>query len=107
MLTFIDCIPSRSTVSRHDFLNLLGGAANDGEETTAEISVWGRIDVEWKPLITKSFKIAAKEHKHLYFTLEPKVFSSDYWGERIEEIELVVSDRKPPETKRVQMVFIN
>lgn len=106
MLSYMDVIPSKESVSRTESLNILSGVANDSEETTVSISLWGKADKEWKALITQETYVAAHEHKHLYYTLTPEMYSEKVWGEDVEEIELRVSERMPDEETRGVMVFI-
>ncbi len=106
MLTYIDVIPSKETISRTESLNILCGVANDSEGTTVSISLWGKADNEWKALITEETVIQDHEHKHLYYTLTPEMYSEKIWGEDIEELELCVSDRIPRVDDKGVMVFI-
>ena len=107
MLRYIDVIPARESIEGHESLNILGGVANDGDAVSVDISVWGRVDRAWKRLMTRRFDIAAHEHKHLYFTLEPDCFSPARWGEEIEDIELLISDRAPDDRTHGKIVFID
>lgn len=104
MLRFIDAIPARGTIRRGDSLNILGGVHNTGEELESEISVWANDGCGWRALVTRRFRIGAGEHKHLYFTLEPRAFSPEVWGEAPEELELAIRDTAPQENG--VMVFI-
>ena len=105
-MNYIEVIPAKQSVSRGESLNILGGVANDDEAVTLDISVWGRVDREWEALATQRTELAAHEHRHLYFTLEPDCFSSGRWHEEIEEIELLIRDKKPDATDRGRIVFI-
>ena len=107
MLRFIDVIPAQESVRRGQSLNLLGGAANDGGAVTADISVWARADGGWEALCTRREEIGAGEHRHLYYTLGPECFSAARWGAEIEELELVISDRRPEDGARGRVVFVD
>ena len=106
MLSYIDVIPACERVRRGESLNLLGGVANDGAATTVDIRVWGRVDTTWKVLATARVELAAGEHRHLYFTLEPECFSEARWQAEVEDIELCISDRKPDAAARGRLVFV-
>ena len=105
-LSFIPAIPAKESVTRGEPLNVLGGAANDGPARTAEITVWGRADDDWKALLTASEGIAAGEHKHLYYTLTPEMIASASASGEVEELELLISDRKPGPGQTGKFVFI-
>lgn len=105
-MNYIEVIPAKQSVSRGESLNLLGGVANDGDAIILDISVWGRVDREWVALDTQRTELAAHEHRHLYFTLETDCFSSERWHEEIEEIELLIRDKRPGEGDRGRIVFI-
>ncbi|MBR0107418.1 MAG: MerR family transcriptional regulator [Lachnospiraceae bacterium] len=105
-LSFIPAIPAKESVTRGEPLNVLGGAANDGPALTAEITVWGRADDDWKALLTASEEIAAGEHKHLYYTLTPEMIASASASGEVEELELLISDRKPGPGQTGKFVFI-
>ena len=105
-LSFIPAIPAKESVTRGEPLNVLGGAANDGPALTAEITVWGRADDDWKALLTASEEIAAGEHKHLYYTLTPEMIASASASGEVEELELLISDRKPGPEQAGKFVFI-
>lgn len=105
MLTFIPVIPSKEAPAPGEALNVLGGAANHGEAITAEITVWGRTEGDWRALVTRSFRVEAGEHKHLYFTLSPELLSPRFWGGEIDALELRISDRKPSPLDRGKAVF--
>ena len=106
MLSFIGVIPSRETVSRSEKLNLLGGVANDGEALSTELTVWGRAGSEWRSLVSTRCALAAGEHRHLYFSLPPEVFSPAFWGEEVEELELIVRDAPPDPDSVGKLIFI-
>ena len=106
MLKFIDVIPSRERVLPGESLNILGGAANGGDDVTAEIGVWGRTDGGWRLLMSRTVTVEKGEHKHLYFTLPPELFSEPFWEEDPEELELIIRDRKPEESENGIMIFI-
>ena len=106
MLSFIDVIPTKETVSRTESLNILCGVVNDADEITTDIRVWGKNNQEWRALVTQKTFIRSQEHKHLYFTLTSEMFSPEYWGEEVEEIEICVSDRKPKSYARGILIFI-
>lgn len=106
-LSFIPAIPAKESVTRGEPLNVLGGAANDGPALTAEITVWGRADDDWKALLTASEEIAAGEHKHLYYTLTPEMIASASASGEVEELELLISDRKPGPGQTGKFVFID
>ncbi|MBR0402717.1 MAG: MerR family transcriptional regulator [Lachnospiraceae bacterium] len=105
-LSFIPAIPAKESVTRGEPLNVLGGAANDGPARTAEITVWGKADDDWKALLTASEEIAAGEHKHLYYTLTPEMIASASASGEVEELELLISDRKPGPGQTGKFVFI-
>ena len=105
MLSFIDAIPAKQTISHDESLNVLGGVANSGDDTSSDITLWGKVDNEWKPLETQRFVIGKNEHKHLYFTLRPDRLSACFGDIDIEEIELAISDSEP--TKPGVIVFID
>ena len=105
-MKYIEIIPSKERVSRHESLNLLGGVANDGDAVTLDISVWGRASGDWQALVTRRTEVLAGEHKHLYFTLAPDCFSFERWNEEIEEIELCTDDQKPPADARGRIIFV-
>lgn len=52
-LKFIDVIPSKETVVPGTSLNVLGGVANPGGETTVRITLWGRAEGSWKALLSQ------------------------------------------------------
>lgn len=106
MLTYIPAMPASARVARGESLNLLGGVANDGEALTLDITVWGRVDRTWEPLVTRAFTIDAHEHKHLYFTLGPDCFAPERWGGEIEDIELRVDHQRPDASARGALVFV-
>ena len=93
MLSFIDAIPAKQNISHTESLNVLGGVANSGEATSADISLWGKTDRDWQRLETQRLEMDANEYKHLYFTLKQEVVSACFGDEEIEEIELAISDR--------------
>ena len=104
MLSFIDTIPAKQNISHAESLNVLGGVANIGEATSADISLWGKTDRDWQRLETQRLEMDANEHKHLYFTLKQEVVSACFGDEEIEEIELAISNFKP--AKPGVIVFI-
>ena len=104
MFSFIDAIPAKQTISRIESLNVLGGVVNSGDDTSAGITLWGRVDNEWKPLVTKRFEVGKNEHKHLYYTLRPEMLFACFGDEEIDEIELAISDTEP--TKPGVSVFV-
>ena len=106
MLTFIDVIPSRSSIRPGESLNILGGAANHGEAMETDISVWANAGYGWKSLITKHFFIAEAEHKHLYFTLTPEVLYNILWDDEPEEFELIIRDSEPDDKENGVLVFL-
>ena len=106
MLSFISAIPARDTIRRGESLNVLGGAANRGGALEADISVWANDGNGWKALVTHRFSIGEGEHKHLYFTLPPSLFSREFWGEEPEELELVIRDSEPGRDENGVMLFI-
>lgn len=95
MFSFIDTIPAKQTISRTDSLNVLGGVANSGDDTSADITLWGRVDRDWRRLETQRLEIRKNEHKHLYFTLRPEMIFACFDDSDIEEIELAISDSEP------------
>lgn len=106
-MKYIDVIPSQGTVKYADSLNVLGGVANDSpKKALAGISVWGRVGSAWVQMMTQNYEIDAGEHKHLYFTIPEKCFIDEYWGEELEEMELVISDRKPDDSKQGILIFV-
>lgn len=106
-LKFIDVIPSKETVVPGTSLNVLGGVANPGGETTVRITLWGRAEGSWKALLSQKVFLEEEEHKHIYFTVPPEVFRGDYWGmDALEEIELMISDKIPSEDVPGKLVFI-
>ena len=106
MLSYMNVIPAKESVSRGEALNLLGGVANDGEAVALDIRVWGRVDRRWTPLAVQRAELQKNEHRHLYFTLGPECFSEDRWGEQIGEIELIISDREPEQAATGSMIFV-
>ena len=104
MLTYIDAIPAKQTIARNESLNVLGGVVNSESAAIVDISLWGRVDIDWQRLETRRFELAAQEHKHIYFTLNPEVLSTTFCGKEIEELELAISDSEP--TKPSVIVFI-
>ena len=107
MLTYIPVIPAREQIERGEPLNLLGGVANDGDATTVEVRVWGRVDAEWTVLASQRVQLLSGEHRHLYFTLPPECFSAALWGEEIEDIELRMDHRTPKPGDRGIIVFVD
>ena len=95
MFSFIDAIPAKQTISRSESLNVLGGVVNSGDDTSTDISLWGRYDRDWRRLETQWFEIRKNEHKHLYYTLRPETISTCFGDEEIDEIELAISDSEP------------
>ena len=106
-LSFIEVIPSKECVSRGESLNILGGAVNHGPDTEADITVWGRADEGWKVLLTRTEKIRAGEHKHLYYTLTPEMIASANAAGEVEELELIIRDRMPGPDENGKIVFID
>lgn len=106
MLSYMKPIPAKENISRGEELNILSGVSGAKEDMTLTVTVWGRISASWKELTTKEFVLSCGEHKHLYFTLKPEVFSADFWGEEIDEIELLVSQFKPSDSERGVIIFI-
>ena len=106
MLSFIDVIPARPSIRRGESLNILGGAANHGGELETDISVWGNDGNGWRALITRRVTVGQGEHKHLYFTLGPELFSGELWGVEPEEMELIIRDTEPAERENGVIVFI-
>ena len=106
MLSFIRAIPSRSTVGPGERLNVLGGVVNDGPSRLADISVWANAGDGWRRLIATRFALAEGEHKHLYFTLEPEMFSPELWGEAPEALALAIQDTRPEPDAKGAVVFI-
>jgi len=106
MLHYIDVIPAKTCVARHESLNILGGVANDGGAVTVDISVWGRASDTWERLATNRTEIRANEHKHIYFTLTPDCFSAERWHEEIEDIELITDHEMPDADARGVIIFV-
>ena len=79
MLSFIDAIPSKNAIAPGESLNILGGAANNGEALDTDISVWANAGYGWISLLTKHFRLEEGEHKHLYFTLTPELMTNKLW----------------------------
>ena len=95
MFSFIDAIPAKQTISHSESLNVLGGVVNSGDDAGADITLWGKVNNEWKPLETQRVEIGKNEHKHLYYTLRPEMLSTRFGDEEIDEIELAISDTEP------------
>ena len=107
MLSYMKPIPAKDAVLRGEELNILSGVSGSDEDMSFKVTVWGRIGAGWKPLSEKEIDLDGGEHKHLYFTLQPEVFSASFWGEETDEIELLVSDKKPEDDERGVVVFID
>ena len=107
MLTYIDVIPSKSSISPGESLNILGGAANHGPAVETDITVWGNIGTGWKAVLTKHFLIEEGEHKHLYFTLTPEILSSTLWEDGPEEFELIIRATEPEAHENGVLIFLN
>ena len=106
MLSFIRVIPTKNSIRPGESLNILGGAANHGETTETDISVWANIGDGWVPLVTQNFRIEAGEHKHLYFTITPDMLLAALWNDGPEEFELIIQDTKPKPDDNGVMVFV-
>ena len=106
MLTFIDVIPSKNTITPDESLNILGGAANHGEALETDISVWANAGYGWISMITRHFTIEEGEHKHLYFTLTPELLYDKLWEDEPEEFELIIRDSKPGMKETGVLIFI-
>ncbi len=106
ILSFLDAMPARNTIRRGESLNVLGGAANGGGPLETEISVWANDGNGWRALVTQRFSLGEGEHKHLYFTLPPSLFSREFWGEEPEELELVIRDSEPGRDENGVLLFI-
>ena len=106
MLKFYDIIPTKHSVHRGESLNILGIVENNGEDTHATISVWGRESENWVLLVSKEIYIVTGEHKHVYFTIDRNLFSEGFWGEEPEEIEICLSDKKPDKLQSGVLIVI-
>ena len=106
-LSFIDVIPAKTTVRRGESLNILGGAANNGDPVERDITVWGNAGNGWRALMTRRFFIQKGEHKHLYFMLAPEALAPAAWGEEPEELELIIRDSEPQDEENGVLVFIS
>ncbi len=107
ILKFIDIIPSKGTVTPGTSLNVLGGVINPGEAVTVKITLWGKAEDIWKPLLSQEVLLEEKEHKHLYFTIPPEMFQKEYWRLKdLEEIELLISDKIPEKDTPGKLIFI-
>ena len=106
MLKFYDIIPTKHSVRRGESLNILGIVENNGEDTHAGISVWGRAAEDWVLLVSKEIDIVSDEHKHVYFTIDRSFFSEEFWGEEPEEIEICLADKKPDKMQNGILIVI-
>ena len=99
ILKFIDVIPSKGTITPGTSLNVLGGVINPGESVTVKITLWGKAEDIWKPLLSQEV--------HLYFTIPPEMFQKEYWGLKdLEEIELLISDKIPEKDTPGKLIFV-
>ena len=86
---------------------MLGGVINPGEAVTVKITLWGKAEDIWKPLLSQEVLLEEKEHKHLYFTIPPEMFQKEYWRLKdLEEIELLISDKIPEKDTPGKLIFI-
>ena len=106
MLKFIGAIPAKTVIGRNEALNLLGGVVNDGPACEADICLWANAGDGWRVLATRRLELGSGEHRHLYFTMEPEMFSSARWGEVPDELELAIRDSEPSPGERGAAVFI-
>ena len=61
ILKFIDVIPSKGTITPGTSLNVLGGVINPGEAVTVKITLWGKAEDIWKPLLSQEVLLEEKE----------------------------------------------
>ena len=61
ILKFIDVIPSKGTITPGTSLNVLGGVINPGESVTVKITLWGKAEDIWKPLLSQEVLLEEKE----------------------------------------------
>ena len=107
MLTYIVVIPSKSSITPEESLNILGGAANHGEAMETDITVWGSTGNGWKPLITRHYFIEKGEHKHLYFTLTPEILHARLWDNGPDEFELIIRATEPAADENGVLIFVS
>ena len=106
MFSYIDVIPSKSSIRPDEDLNILGGAANHGEAVETDMTVWGNTGSGWVPLITRHMLIEKGEHKHLYFTITPEILYEKLWKEGPEEFDLIIRDTEPAKDEAGVLVFV-
>lgn len=61
ILKFIDVIPSKGTITPGTSLNVLGGVINPGEAVAVKITLWGKAEDIWKPLLSQEVLLEEKE----------------------------------------------
>ena len=106
MFSYIDVIPSNSSIRPDEDLNILGGAANHGEAVETDMTVWGSIGEGWVPLITEHMLIEEGEHKHLYYTITPEILKEKLWLDGPEEFDLIIRDTEPGRDETGVLIFI-
>ena len=105
---FTEVMPTSNSVKQGESLNVLVGAINKTDKPL-EISaaIWGKVENEWKKLLSRSYDLAPNEHRHLYFNIPAECFSSKYWQlDEIDEIELHASENCPSENTEGILVFV-
>ena len=98
--------PLRNRHSRY-FFECAGRCYKSREAVTVKITLWGKAEDIWKPLLSQEVLLEEKEHKHLYFTIPPEMFQKEYWRLKdLEEIELLISDKIPEKDTPGKLIFI-
>ncbi|MBQ5341740.1 MAG: hypothetical protein J6W57_07050 [Oscillospiraceae bacterium] len=106
MFSYLDVIPSKSSIRPDEDLNILGGAANHGDAVETDMTVWGNTGSGWVPLITRHMLIEKEEHKHLYFTITPEILWENLWKEGPEEFDLIIRDTEPGDDETGVLIFV-
>jgi len=107
-IRYIDVIPNSDTARANSPFNVLGGLINDAKETiTLPVTLWGKAEADWQPIVTQNVEIQPGEHKHIYYTIPRESMRPAFWHtDELEELELLTHHNPPAGNAKGILIFV-
>ena len=106
MILYHAVLPAENPAKLGQSLNILLVTENPTERDVSQVvRFYGSLGSGWRELIAEEREFPAHSHPHLYFNIPADRFSSDFWGEEVEELAIAVGDTFPGPTEQGVLVF--